>query len=180
LHNRRKTLTRIFEGLALALVAIDLLLGLGVHWLSGQVAQQHEQLRIADSRLRLARARVARLEHYDHVLPDAQGRVKLFFNKHVPTHREGFSRAASLMRSMTEKSGVQLTGVTFKPNPQKDSPLQRLTVDVVVTGPFPKLVEFARDLETASDFLVLHGLTFAPGENNQIGMRVTADLYVTP
>jgi Tfp pilus assembly protein PilO len=131
-------------------------------------------------RVREGRARVARLEKFKAGVPDAEIQLEAFLKDHVAERRQGFSRAARMMRQLSEKSQVRLTGVSYKLSPRGDDPLARLGVEVEVEGAFPNLLNFTHALETSDDFLTLRDFTFEPGESRAVAMHVGADLYLKP
>ena len=64
---------------------------------------------------------------------------------------------------------------------EHNDPLERLSLDINVQGSYPGLLEFSHALETANDFILVREFIFTPGEENgALGLRLGADLYVTP
>jgi len=180
-RRRRKTVIRVLESVAAGLVALDLVLYLAlVRPLRSLRAGQEASYAAARDRVRDGKARVARLQKFQAVLPDAEEQLKAFFEEHVPARRRGFSRAARLVRQLTEKAGLQVTGITYKLDRGKDEPLERLAVDVEVEGPFASLLSFAHALETSNDFTTLRDISFQPAEGRTLVLHVGADLYLTP
>jgi Tfp pilus assembly protein PilO len=180
-RGRRKTLIRVVESVAAGLVALDLVLYLALvrplHSLRAGEEASHTAMR---DRLREGKARVARLEKFQSALPKSEEELAAFLKDHVATRRRGFSRAARLMRELTEKAGLQMTGISYKLNSGKDDPLESLSVEVEAQGPFPNLMSFAHALETTDDFLALHDISLQTAEGNALTLRVGADLYLTP
>jgi Tfp pilus assembly protein PilO len=180
-RGRRKTLIRVLEGVAAGLVALDVVLYLAlVRPLRSLRVGEEASYAATRLRLREGKARVARLEKFQAALPESEEQLAVFLKDHVPTRRRGFSRAAGLMRQLTEKAGLQMTGITYKLDPGKDEPLERLTVDVDVEGPFSSLLSFAHALETSDDFISLRDISIQPAEGSALKLHVGADLYLTP
>jgi Tfp pilus assembly protein PilO len=132
------------------------------------------------NRLREARARVARLEEFQAAVPGAGEQLEGFLNEHVPTRRQGFSRAARLVRHLVDESGAQLESISYKLGGDDDEPLRRLGLEVDVEGPFASLFDFAHSLETGTEFVVVRSFTFEPREGGTMGLRLGADLYLKP
>lgn len=170
---------RILERVAIALV----LLALGV-WLvvvrpfEDKLLAEQQVYRNARQQKLAAEARVARLEKIR--VTDADAELKGFVNEHMPPRRRSFSKAADLVRRLTEESGVQLSGVSYRLGEVKGEPLQRLGIEVSVQGPFANLLGFAHAVETSPDFLVLRGFSLETGDGGTLDLRMAADLYLTP
>jgi len=179
--NFRKTVTPIFEIAAVTLVVLDIALGLSAAWFSDRRRAENELLAGTVRHVQEEQARVARLEKFQAVLPGAGDQVKKFESDHVPSRRLVYAKASHLVRLLAEKSEVQLTGVGFKMQPNReDIFFERLGVDVSADGSFEKLVNFSYGLETASDFMVVRNFGFATGEHGKLSLHVLADLYMTP
>jgi Tfp pilus assembly protein PilO len=170
---------RVLERVAFVLV----LLALGV-WLvvvrpfeDRLLAEQRAYRTVRQQKL-AAEARVTRLEKIP--VTDADTELKGFVSEHMPPRRRSFSKAADLVRRLTQDSGVQLSGVSYRLDEVKGEPLQRLGIEVNVQGPFPNLLGFAHAVETSSDFLVLRGFSLETGDGETLALRMAADLYVTP
>jgi Tfp pilus assembly protein PilO len=170
---------RIVERVAIALV----LVALGV-WLvivrpfEDKLLAEQQAFRTARQQKLAAENRVARLEKIR--VTDAGTELKGFVNEHMPPRRRSFSKAADLVRRLTEDSGVQLSGVSYRLGEGKGEPLQHLGIEISVQGPFSNLLDFAHAVETSPDFLVLRGFSLETGDGNTLALRMAADLYVTP
>ena len=178
---RRKLFVSILEGLTVVLVLLDLVVYFAVlSPLKDRV--QSEQKRHIQTRVSLApeQSRVALLARYASELPTADTQVHEFLEKHVPSRRRGYSTAASLVSKLTEESGVQLTGIGYKLEPEHKNPLEWLRLDVSVEGGFKNILDFAHGLESADDFVVIRSFTLDLGEGSSLNLRLGADLYMTP
>lgn len=177
----RKKLARFVEGVALSLAGLDLIVYLAVaRPLASAVATKQQEFSASRRSIRASEVRLAKLSQSIAELPSTDEQVKQFLSDHVPPRRRGFSRAAGLVRQITQDSGVQLTGVSYRLETEHKEPLQRLSVQVNVRGPFQSLLHFTHALETAKDFVLVRGLTLQPGEGGTLALRLVADLYVTP
>jgi len=123
-------------------------------------------------------SRVVRLEKIR--VADADTELNQFLTGHMPARRRSFSKAADLVRRLTEDSGVLLAGVSYRLGEEKDEPLQRLGIEVDVQGPSHKVLNFAHAVETSPDFLVLRGFNIEIGDGGTLSLRMVADLYLAP
>jgi Tfp pilus assembly protein PilO len=180
-RSRRQVLIRIIERVGVALILLDLLLYVAMlRPVQNLVSSEQQRFEAARRRIREDKARVERLERFQEALPGAGENVDVFKRNHVPPRRRGFSRAARLVRRVTEQSGSQLTGITYRLNADHDEPLERLGIEINVEGSFSSLLKFAHALETASDFIVIREFSFEPAEGSTLALRLAADLYLTP
>jgi Tfp pilus assembly protein PilO len=176
---RRKTLIRIVEGAAVGLVLLDLVLYFAVVGpLRSMRASAEVEYAAVRDRVRDAKGRVVRLEKFKAAVPGAEAQLEDFLKAHVPRRRQGFSRAARLVRMLSEDSKVRLSGVSYKLDPADDDPLARLGLEVEVEGTFANLMNFVHALETNDEFASLRDFSFEPGEDRTIALRVGADLYL--
>ncbi len=119
-------------------------------------------------------------ERFKNAAPETAQELGTFMDKHIPPRRESYYRAARLMRGLADRSGLQLTGISYKLDPWRGEPLRRLAIEVRVEGPFDGLLKFAHDLETAKDFVVLEDCNVQDREGEGLAMRLTAGMYLEP
>ncbi len=177
MQNARKTLVSVLEIAALALVLLDVGLGFSTAWARKRLDAGKELLASTQRHVFEEQARVARLEKSQSLLPGAEGQLKLFQTSYLAPRRQAFRRAASLVRELSERSGVQLTSVGYKLDSKHDAPLDRVGLEVGTLGAFQGLIDFVHGLETAKGFIVVRSVTFTQGEGG-LGMRLAADLYI--
>ena len=179
--SHRKVLVRIIVRAALVLVALDVVAFLAV---SRPLARLETTVwnRLTEVRRRAleTQTRVSHLESFRAKLPTAREQLAAFEHDHVPPRRQGFSRVARLVRRLSEQSSLDLYGISYRLDGSGKEPLERLGVELNVEGNFADLLKFTHAMETASDMIVLRDFTFSPGEFGQIGMRLTADMYLSP
>ena len=177
----RRVLIRLLEKVAVSLVILDALLYFALlrplRALRDSKEAEFTTMRV---RLREARARVAQLEAFQAEVPGADEQLESFLNEHVPTRRQGFSRAARLLRELVEKSGVQLESISYKLGSEPDDPLRSLALEIDVEGPFEGLLDFAHALETGSELAVVRNFNFQPRESGTMGLHLVADLFLKP
>jgi Tfp pilus assembly protein PilO len=178
--SKRKTLIRIAERVALAILVVDVLLySVLVLGLSDRIraaAQTRDNLRrqIYEEQLRIVRLKKTQAD-----LPHAQEELAQFEKKRVPSRREGYSRAAHLIQEVGQRSGVDIAAVSYKLDSERAMPLERLGISVTAQGLYPSLIKFAHDLETTGDFVVEREFIFQQGEGGTLALRISADLYLT-
>jgi Tfp pilus assembly protein PilO len=179
--SRRKTLVRIVEVLAIALVVLDLTVYFAlVRPLRSLRVTEEVRYKAARDRVREGQARVALLEKFKEAVPESETQLGEFLKNYVPERRQGFSRAARLVRELSEKSKVHLTSVSYHLVSNGDDPLARLGLEVEVDGPFPGVMSFAHALETSGELVSLGDFSFEPGEGRTIALRMGAALYLQP
>jgi hypothetical protein len=178
---RRKTLHRILEAAALGMAALDLLFYVAVaRPLADGVRDQ--QTRFAEARLqvRLIQARISEAQDELNQLPSTDAAMKKFLEAHVPPRQRGYSRAAGLVHKLTDDSNVQLKRVAYRLTVDPKEPLERLGIQVSVEGPFEGLLKFTHSMETTDNLLLVRGVILQPGDSGGLGLRLLAELYVTP
>jgi hypothetical protein len=177
--SQNRLAARVLERVAVALVGLALTAWIAVvRPLEDKLLTEQQTYRNARQQKLVEEARVIRLEKIP--VTDADAELKGFVSEHMPPRRRSFSKAADLVRRLTEESGVQLSGVSYRLGELKGEPLERLGIEVNVQGPFPSLLGFAHAVETSSDFLVLRGFSLENGDGGTLALRIRADLYVSP
>jgi Tfp pilus assembly protein PilO len=172
---------RIVEAVGLGLVVLDAVLYLAVYRPLGSLVASEER-RYADARQRAReeQVQVERLKKYQAALPQADERLKDFTSNHAPARRRGFSAAAHLIREVADGSGVQPGSVAYRLDTKRGDPLERLELEINVTGSYTGLLKFVHALETAHDFILVREFSFAQADNGALSLRLLADLYLTP
>ncbi len=176
---QNRVVARALELVAVATVLIVLGFWLGVVRPSeDKLTAEQQTYRRARQQGQAAESRVARLEKIQ--VAGADEELNRFLTGHMPARRRSFSKAADLVRRLTEDSGVQLSGVNYRLGEEKGEPLQRLGIEVTVQGPSHSVLNFAHAVETCPDFLVLRGFDVETGDGGTLNLRMAADLYVAP
>lgn len=177
---RRKKVTRIVEVAAVAVVVLDLAVYfLAVRPLHAKISRGENAYHQASVRLEQQRVLVDRMEKFQKSLPAADRKLTDYLKQHVPTRQRVFSDADRLVRELTQKSGVQLQGISYKLSSEKDEPFDRLGLDVTVEGQFPSLLRFAHSLESADDLILVRNFSFAAGQKGTVSLRVGGVLYLS-
>ncbi|MFB3922710.1 MAG: type 4a pilus biogenesis protein PilO [Terriglobia bacterium] len=179
--SRRKTIVRIIEATALALVLLDVTLYFAlVRPLRVMRTREEASYAAARERVRDLRVRAAQLEKYRTAVPEAERELADFLKEHLPSRRQGFSRAVRMVRELTDNSNLHLASVAYKLESSKEDPFERLAVDLDVEGPYANLIGFAHALETSSDLIVLRDFSIEPTEGQGLALRLVANLYLKP
>lgn len=180
-RDRRKKIIRVFEIAALGAVVLDVAIYLlAVLPLRRQIVQGENSYHQVSLQVAQRKQHVVRLEKIHQELPAAEDHLKTFLQHHVPSRRRVFSDSAHLIRILTQQSGVQLQGISYKLSSEQGEPLDRLGLDVTVEGPFPSLLRFAHSLETGEDLILVKSFTFSAGQSGAVTLRVSGVLYLTP
>jgi Tfp pilus assembly protein PilO len=180
-RQRRKSLMRIAERLAVAAVVLDVVFYFAA-FRPVRRARDGAIAAFTKTRLDIIRdqSRIEQLQKVKQNLPEAQAAFDGFMKDHVPSRRRGFSEAMSLFQKLTQDAGVQMIGISYKTSKATTDPLERLGIQVEVDGTFPQLLKFAHAVETQNDFIVLRSFGFEMGDNDAISMRLGTDLYLSP
>ncbi len=179
--SRRQIVNRIFEAIGAGLVVLDLVVFFGVYRPLGDKldveARRQDELRQS---IRKLQVRVELLKKFQAALPEVAKQLADFTSNRIPPRREAYSSADHLVHKLADASGVKLSTLGFKLEPDHKEPLEKLALEIKAQGPYAGLVKFAHALETADEFLLVRDFEFTPGDNAPISLRLTADLYLTP
>jgi Tfp pilus assembly protein PilO len=180
--SRRQIVNRIIEAMGVALVVLDLAVFFAVYRPLGNkldgVISRHEELR---QTVRAQQRRVDQLRKYQAAFPLAGKGLQEFTADRIPARREAYSTAAHLIHKVADAAGVQLTTTVYRLETDRHDPFERLDLDISVQGPYTGLLKFSHALETTDDFILVRDFTITPGgENGALGLRLGAELYLTP
>jgi hypothetical protein len=168
--------------IALLLLVLDgVAYGVIKRSIAGLLAREQQQFTATRLQLRRQQTALVQLQRRVNALPAEQQQLRVFVEKHIPQRRQGYSRAAMMIEGLTQRTGVELTGIGYQQEVDHEAgPFKILTVNVYVQGPFANLLNFGHGLDTASDFIVVRGFKFESGGQGMLGLRLTADLYLMP
>jgi Tfp pilus assembly protein PilO len=169
------------EGIGLGVVALDVLVFFAIYRpLGSQLdseARSHEALR---QTVRNQQVRGDLLKKYEAELPAAGKGLEDFTTHRTPSRREAYSTAAHLVHKVADASGVKVASMGYRLDTGHNDPLERLGLEINLEGPYASLLKFSHALETTNDFILIREFIITPGENGALGLRLGADLYVTP
>jgi len=144
----------------------------------GAETRRHAELR---QTIRNQQVRVDLLKKFEAALPRAGKGLEDFTTNRTPARREAYSTAAHLIHKAADDSGVKFSTVGYHFDKEHHDPLERLTIEINAQGPYMSLLKFSHALETASDFILVREFNITPGgDNGALGLRLEADLYLTP
>lgn len=180
-QQRRKRLSAGAAKVIVALFVLDAAVYFGLNrTLANLVVDTQAQFTAVRLNWLRERAKLSGLEAGAAALPGEQQQAKLFFDEHIPPRRVAFSRAATLIEKLTQRSHVDLTAIKYTPEADQAEPVSHLNLDAGVRGSFDNLLDFAHGLETADDFIVVRSFKFAAEDGGVLALHVNADLYLTP
>ena len=181
--SRRQIINRILEATGIGLVALDLLVFYAVYQpLSSRIdlaERQDEQIR---QTIRDQQARVEVLKKYAAAMPQVGKGLESFNTNRTPSRREAYSTAAHLIHKIADAAGVKVASTGYRlDSATHGDPLEKLELDINLEGSYEGLVKFSHALETTNDFILVRGFNFTPGGDNEpLGLRLGAELYLTP
>ncbi|MGH9345396.1 MAG: hypothetical protein ACRD19_16740 [Terriglobia bacterium] len=180
-QQRRKKWAEKAAKVILVLVILDILAYAAMERpLSSLVVRKQDQFTGARLEWQRQRENLALLQKRVAALPVERRQIQAFVDHHIPARREAFSRAATLIENLTQRSQVELSAIKYTPDKPGGGPIGRLNLDTSVKGSFENLLGFAHALETANDFIVVRSFKFAAEDGGVLALHVNADLYLTP
>jgi Tfp pilus assembly protein PilO len=179
--SKRQIIRRIVEGLAVGLVALNILTLYVVYRPLGDrvnaEARHYTELRQS---VRNMESRVDRLGKFQEALPQSEKELQEFATNRVPSRRQAYSVAAHLVHRVADAAGVKLMSTVYRLDSDQHDPLERLSLGINAAGSYSGLVKFSHALETANDFLLVREFSLVPGDNGALSLRLDADLFITP
>jgi hypothetical protein len=168
---------KIWVGITLALVlALDLSLA-GYLWRAS--FQQPQALRAERDRLALQakklKADVDRGNQIRADLPQAGKDCDAFYQQSFLDSPTGYSRIESDLGEIATKSGVKISGYTFK---QKELPKRGVTeiqITTILDADYPAVIQFINGLERSKNFYLLDSLHLSSVSTG--GIRLDLDLH---
>jgi Tfp pilus assembly protein PilO len=165
------------------LVALDLLVFYAVFQPLGRkidsAEREHERIR---ETIRDQQARAEILKKYAVAVPQVGKGLETFTTNRTPSRREAYSTAAHLIHKIADAAGVKVASTGYRlDSATHGDPLEKLELDINLQGSYAGLVKFSHALETTNDFILVRDFNFTPGGDNEpLGLRLGAELYVTP
>ena len=168
---------KIWVGVALALVlALDLALA-GYLW--GASYQQPVALRAERDRLALQakelKADVDRGNKIRADLPQARKDCDAFYQQSFLDSPTGYSRIESDLGEIATKSGVKISGYTFKQKELKNRGVTEIEITTPLDADYPAVIQFINGLERSKNFYLLDSLHLTSVSTG--GIRLDLDLH---
>jgi hypothetical protein len=168
---------KLWIGIALGVVlALDLALAVFLWRVS---LQQPQELRTQRDSLTLQakklRADVERGEKIRASLPQAGKDCDAFYQQSFLDSPTGYSRIESDLDAIATKSGVKISGFTFKQKELKDRGVTEIEITTDLDADYPAVIQFINGLERSKNFYLLDSLHLASATTG--GIRLDLDLH---
>ena len=168
---------KIGVGAALALVLLlDIALA-GYLWHASY--EQPEALRMERSQLELQakklHADVQRGNKIRASLPEAGKQCDAFYQQSFLDSSNGYSRIESDLGEIASKSGVRVSGYTFKQKDVKDRGVTEIQVTLGLDAEYPAIIQFINGIERSKNFYLLDSLHLTSASTG--GIRLDLDLH---
>jgi Tfp pilus assembly protein PilO len=167
----RRIVWLIAAGVVLNLV----LLALVVYPLSQKEQGSEAEAQAASNELQVATADHANAKATVSGQSEADAELKKFFGEVLP---DSFSGARGVLfphlDELAASANLRLSNATTRPEKIRESDLQKLTVQMNLTGEYTNIRRFMHELETAPEFLVLESVTLSQGGDETQDLRLTA------
>jgi Tfp pilus assembly protein PilO len=168
---------KIAVGAALVLVlALDLALA---GYLLHMSSEQPVALKVERDKLELQakklRADVDRGEKIRASLPQAGKDCDVFYQQSFLDSSTGYSRIEADLGEIAAKSGVRISGITFKQKEVKDRGVTEIQIAADLDADYSAMIQFINGLERSKDFYLLDGLHLTSVSTG--GLRLDLDLH---
>jgi hypothetical protein len=168
---------KTWVGIALALVlALDLALA-GYLWRAS--FQQPQALRAERDRLalqaKMLKADVDRGKKIRADLPLAGKECDAFYQQSFLDSPTGYSRIESDLGEIATKSGVKISGYTFKQKELEKRGVTEIQINATLDADYPAVIQFINGLERSKNFYLLDSLRLSSVMTG--GIRLDLDLH---
>jgi hypothetical protein len=168
---------KTWVGVALGLVlALDLALA-GYLWHASSeqplaLRAQRDALALQAKKLR---ADVDRGSKIRALLPQAGKDCDAFYQQSFLDSATGYSRIEADLGEIASKSGVKVSGYTFKQKDVKDRGVTEIQMTLNLDAEYPAIIQFINGLERSKNFYLLDGLRLTSASTG--GIRLDLDLH---
>jgi Type II secretion system (T2SS), protein M subtype b len=168
---------KTWVGITLGLVlALDLTLA-GYLWHAS--FEQPETLRVQRDALalqaKMLRGDVDRGNKIRALLPQAGKDCDTFYQESFLDSATGYSRIEADLGDIASKSGVKISGYTFKQKEVKDRGVTEVQMTMDLDADYPAIIQFINGLERSKNFYLLDGLHLTSASTG--GIRLDLDLH---
>jgi hypothetical protein len=168
---------KLWVGIALAVIlALDI--GLGAYLWHGSL-QEPQALRLERDQLALQarelRADVTRGEKIRASLPQAGKDCDSFYQQSFLDSPTGYSQIEGDLDAIATKSGVKISGYTFKQKLIKDRGVTEIEITTTLDADYPAVIQFINGLERSKNFYLLDSLRLTSASTG--GLRLDLDLH---
>jgi Type II secretion system (T2SS), protein M subtype b len=168
---------KLWTAIALGVVlALDI--GLAI-FLWRASLQRPEETQVQLKRLALQakelRADVDRGEKIRASLPQAGKDADAFYQHSFLESSSGYSRIEGDLGEIASKSGVRISGYTFKQKEVKDRGVTEVDITTTLDAEYPAVIQFINGLERSKNFYLLDSLHLTSATSG--GIRLDLDLH---
>lgn len=138
-------------------------------------ARQHEYEQL-QTQLLAKQQEVTPTRGMDQKLAQASKDITAFYGSRFPAE---YSAVTSELGKVANESGVHLSGVKYDP---KDAPiegLQKLNIEVTLSGDYLQEVKFINSLERDKMFFLIDGIALAEQQGN-VRLQLKMETYLRP
>jgi hypothetical protein len=121
------------------------------------------------------RADVDRGEKIRASLPQAGKDCDVFYQQSFLDSSTGYSRIEADLGEIAAKSGVRISGITFKQKEVKDRGVTEIQIAADLDADYSAMIQFINGLERSKDFYLLDGLHLTSVSTG--GLRLDLDLH---
>lgn len=178
-ENRPKAAWKLWVILGLSLLAladIALAVFLSQSGKQSELAMRAERDRLAIT-AKLLNADVKRAEKIRASLPQVGKDCTDFYGKTFPSAAVGYSSIESDLDSIASHSGLQTSGVSFKPTELKDRGVTELEITAEVNGDYASIIRFINGLEVSKNFYLLNDLSLDSASTGGIRLQLKLHTY---
>lgn len=160
---------------AMVILAIIDLVAIGV--LLSPLARSRQQieadLRASQQQFKDKEREIAPARGMDKKIASATGDIAGFYQQRLPGQ---YSQIDAALNKAAQGSGVQLQNITYRPDKRGVEDLQRVEVDLTISGPYVNDVKFINSVERDKVFFVINSVSLA-GSLNGVQLLVKAETY---
>jgi Tfp pilus assembly protein PilO len=170
---------RLAIGSALVLVlALDLALaGYLWHMSSEQPAVLKAERDKLELQAKKLRADVDRGEKIRASLPQAGRDCDNFYQQSFRDSSTGYSHIEADLGEIAAKSGVKISGISFKQREVKDRGVTEIQIAADLDADYPAMIQFINGLERSKDFYLLDGLHLTSASTGALKLDLALHTY---
>jgi Tfp pilus assembly protein PilO len=170
---------RIVLPLAIALLLNVVAYAAGVYPMAQRVANVEERTQAAEQALAAARADHAQASGTLTGKDRASTELATFYKDVLPANLSAARSMTQLrLQQLARESGLTFQRDAYRPEPDRDSTLTRLEIQMVLSGSYDDIRTFLYQLETAAEFVVVDNVSLAEGaEGGELVVTLELSTY---
>lgn len=170
IHETRRVVTVAL----IVLVVIDLaLIGVLFSPLAKSRQQKEEELRSYQRLFKEKEIEIGPSRGIDKKIASATVNIASFYQQRLP---DVYSQIDSSLVKAAQSNNVQLQNVTFKPDKKPVEDLQRVDIELTISGPYVNDVKCINAIERDKVFFVINSVSLASATNG-VQLLVRAETY---